>query len=371
MQPTILYARVPATHLSRQTCLTKESGTLQRCNPSEAPFRPHRFPCSAGPMPTRSHATLLIGTLVELASGLSMQPYVHDVPSFSRLARPASSPLMVDKDARLRSVGTQAMAAMAAAMISTSGVNLVQPFASPAFAAYDANARTFRKDARVTLKKSEAEENAFFRTAFAQSEKLVFSELNWGDAEAETLSQALYSAKDLKKLFLNGNGLTDEGAEAIATALRNGAAPKLKILNLSQKGPLSEKTKRCLKESRDGLQVSFAQPKQATDGPVYFAADQGILKPERVIERAQNTISGTGQPLVDGSAATCAELKKIIKVDKETLVLEKKKLAVSGALSPTGSATDPAQVKTIETIGGVIEKQIAKLELIKTKKGCS
>merc|ERR1711907_504583 len=188
--------------------------------------------------------------------------------------------------------------------------------------------------------------------------------------EAEVLSQTLYSAKGLKKLYLNGNALTDEGAEAIATALREGAAPQLKILNLSQKTPLSETTKRCIKKSRDGLSVSFATLKQASDAPVYKAADDGKLKPSRVIQRAENTILGSGQQLVDGSGATCSELQKIIDVDRATIALEKNKLN-----SKVGRAAfeviDPDEIKKVELIEKKVEQQLERLETLKANKGCA
>merc|ERR1711871_1847273 len=173
-----------------------------------------------------------------------------------------------------------------------------------------------------------------------------------------------------KKLFLNGNALTDAGAEAIAKALREGAAPNLRILNLSQRYPLSETVKRCLKGSRGGLQVSFAALKQASDGPVYKAADEGKLKPARVIERAENTILGSGQKLVDGSGATCAELQKILDVDRATLTLERAKLN-SKVGTTLYQAIDPEKIKAVQEIEEKVAKQVDRLENLKAAKGCS
>jgi len=153
-------------------------------------------------------------------------------------------------------------------------------------------------------------------SALEQSEKLVFSDLGWGDAEIKVLSQELQYAKELKKLFLNGNRITDEGIAAIESALLLGAAPKLKILNLSQKpGLMSEKARQCLRASRPGLQISYANLKQPSDASTLLAADNGALQTARVIERAK----GVNGALVDGSDATCAELKRIIDVDRVAL----------------------------------------------------
>ena len=233
------------------------------------------------------------------------------------------------------------------------------------------------EDGVVVIKKkavsSRAEKDKvklLYQLAFEQTDKLMFSDLKLGDAEVEVLSQALYSAKGLKKLFLNGNSLTDDGAEAIASALREGAAPQLKIINLSQKQPLSEATKRCIKGSREGLKVSFAALKQATDAPVYMAADNGKLKPARVIERAQNTIAGTGQQLVDGSGATCAELQKIIDVDRAALTMERAKLN-SKVGKKLFEAIDPDQIKTVEQIEQRVDQQLQRLDKLKATKGCA
>ena len=298
---------------------------------------------------------LTIGAIVELASGFSMQPCVPDV-SRSRMVHPT----MVDKSAGL-SVGT-AMAAMAAAMISTSGGSLAQPFVAPAFAAAVSQQQD---DKQVVAKKTVdmSKVNAIYKKAFEQSEKLVFSEFGWGDAEVLSLSEAIREAPQLKKLYLNGNSITDEGAEALATVLREGAAPKLRILNLSQKQAVSERTKNCLRGARDGLMVSFATLKQATDAPVYLAADEGRLKPQRVLERAENTLSGTGQQLVDGSDATCAELQKLIDVDRATLVLEKKKLTAN-------IKKNPVQLKLVEDLEQLLERQVNNLQMLEVKKGC-
>merc|ERR1719217_1898772 len=70
--------------------------------------------------------------------------------------------------------------------------------------------------------------------------------------------------------------------------------------------------------------AAFAELKQASDADVYARADAGKLNSARVIERAK---AGT---LVDGSSATCAELDKLIAVDKEAVQFEKDKLEAMG-----------------------------------------
>ena len=66
--------------------------------------------------------------------------------------------------------------------------------------------------------------NVLYKLTFEQAETLFFSELGWGDAEAEALSKELYAATSLKKLFLNGNAIQCAGASALAASL---SAPSL------------------------------------------------------------------------------------------------------------------------------------------------
>ena len=133
---------------------------------------------------------LLLGMLVEVASGFSMQRCVHGISSGNSLRRQPPSVSMIDKYAtRWALLRTQAMAAMAAAMVSTSGINLVQPFPAPASAAV-VNSESACDSLNGNI----------LKTAFEQAEKLSFSELGWGDAEASVLSRELYTAKGLKKV---------------------------------------------------------------------------------------------------------------------------------------------------------------------------
>ena len=122
--------------------------------------------------------------------------------------------------------------------------------------------------------------NGLYKLTFAQAETLFFSELGWGNAEAEALSKELYAATSLKKLFLNGNAIQCDGASAIAASLRKGDAPKLKILNLAGNRGITESDKRELLGARSGLQVNFVRLKKASDADVYLRADQGKLTNE-------------------------------------------------------------------------------------------
>merc|ERR1712129_582920 len=188
--------------------------------------------------------------------------------------------------------------------------------------------------------------NGLYKLTFAQAETLFFSELGWGNAEAEALSKELYAATSLKKLFLNGNAIQCDGASAIAASLRKGDAPKLKILNLAGNRGITESDKRELLGARSGLQVNFVRLKKASDADVYLRADQGKLTNKGAIERAS-----TGE-LVDGSTATCAELNQIMDVDRATLKIEKKLLK---------GMKDPEQIKKVEGVEQALEKQIERL----------
>ena len=102
--------------------------------------------------------------------------------------------------------------------------------------------------------------NALYKCSFEESEKLLFSEVGWGDADIKVLSQALSqtdsSKSKLRKLYLNGNKITDEGADAITGVLKAGSLPKLKILNLAGNKKMTEGAKQALRDAREGLEVS-------------------------------------------------------------------------------------------------------------------
>ena len=88
----------------------------------------------------------------------------------------------------------------------------------------------------------------------------MFSEVGWGDADIKVLSQALSqtdsSKSKLKKLFLNGNKIGDEGAAALTGVLKAGSLPKIKIINLAGNKKMSEGAKATLRASREGLEVN-------------------------------------------------------------------------------------------------------------------
>eukprot|EP00900_Chrysochromulina_parva_P016092 jgi/Chrpa1/24484/Chrysochromulina_OHIO_Genome00002359-RA len=105
-----------------------------------------------------------------------------------------------------------------------------------------------------------------------------------------------------------------------------------------------EKTKSC-----PGL-------KQKSDEGVYRRADENRLGWARVIERAK-----TGK-LVDGSSATCSELEKIIRVDKEAIRYELDKLEAM--------PNDPEQKKIVADAEKAIEAQIVKLNAKRREKSC-
>merc|ERR1719182_485554 len=95
--------------------------------------------------------------------------------------------------------------------------------------------------------------------------------------------------------------------------------------------------------------AAFAELKQASDAEVYARADDGKLNSARVIERAK-----VGK-LVDGSGASCDELKKLIAVDKEALEFEKDKLEAMGG-------SDKAQKKVVADAEKAINAQVKKHE---------
>merc|ERR1719271_1648127 len=107
-----------------------------------------------------------------------------------------------------------------------------------------------------------------------------------------------------------------------------------------------------------GCDSAGANLKQSGDFDVYKRAAEGTLTSARVIERAKK-----GQ-LVDGSGASCAELEKIIAVDKKAIKFEKDKL------DALGSSADPALKKIVAEAEDAIESQIKKLESLKSAKSC-
>merc|ERR1712176_1435145 len=123
-------------------------------------------------------------------------------------------------------------------------------------------------------------------------------------------------------------------------------------------GGLTEADRRALTSARSGLTVNFVQLKQASDAEVYIRADQGKLTNKGVIERAST------DTLVDGSGGTCTELKEIVKVDRNTIKIEKNLLK---------GMKDPEQIQKAMDIDQKLEKQVERLEKLlaaKKAKGC-
>merc|ERR1719424_434408 len=107
-----------------------------------------------------------------------------------------------------------------------------------------------------------------------------------------------------------------------------------------------------------GCQSAGANLKQAGDFDVYKRADEGVLSSARVIQRAKDG------KLVDGSGASCAELGKIIAIDKKAVKFEKDKIEAQG---DKASAADK---KTVAAAEQAIEQQLKKLEALQKSKGC-
>merc|ERR1712146_585842 len=102
-------------------------------------------------------------------------------------------------------------------------------------------------------------------------------------------------------------------------------------------------------EAKKGEKSCSTGFKQASDAEVYKRADEGKLNSARVIERAK------AGKLVDGSGASCSELKAIIATDKEAIEFEKDKLDALGG-------GNPAQTKIVADAEKAIEVQVTKLE---------
>jgi Ran GTPase-activating protein (RanGAP) involved in mRNA processing and transport len=99
------------------------------------------------------------------------------------------------------------------------------------------------------------------RTLYAKLDKidqiksLSLSDMQLTSRDMQVTSKALYQAKNLKKLFLNGNAIDDEGMASLAFALRDGAAPNLKQINLggNQRAGMTESSCSRLKGAREGI----------------------------------------------------------------------------------------------------------------------
>ena len=166
---------------------------------------------------------------------------------------PSSKPYAPSSARSMASVGRKAALkqAFALALLPTAAIPTV------ASAATDkaAKAATPQEAAKI-----QDRVNALYKCSFEESEKLLFSEVGWGDADIKVLSQAFAqtdsSKSKLRKLYLNGNKITDEGATYITGVLKAGSLPKLKILNLAGNKKMTEGAKQALRDAREGLEVS-------------------------------------------------------------------------------------------------------------------
>merc|ERR1740138_1241555 len=103
--------------------------------------------------------------------------------------------------------------------------------------------------------------------------------------------------------------------------------------------------------------AAFADLKKAGDADIYSRADAGKLNAARAIERAK-----VGD-LVDGSSATCAELDKLLEVDREAIEFEKEKLE-GRFLESRGN------VGKVQDVEKKLEEQVVRLKKIRAEKGC-
>lgn len=110
---------------------------------------------------------------------------------------------------------------------------------------------------KADLQKVNAIYEQAFRRRIGEAETLQFAGLAWGDEEAKALSLVLFAATALQRLFLAGNRFGDEGVAALATCLREGAAPALTYIELQANclQPLKAAELQALREARDGLVV--------------------------------------------------------------------------------------------------------------------
>ena len=71
-----------------------------------------------------------------------------------------------------------------------------------------------------------------FAAQFGRAKMLSYGGLEWGDAEAEVLAEAMATGalKSVKELYLGGNQVGDEGVRALAAAIEKGALPACKML---------------------------------------------------------------------------------------------------------------------------------------------
>ena len=217
------------------------------------------------------------------------------------------------------------------------------------------------------------------RAAFAKAAALIplvplaaFAELKqasdaevYGRADAGKLNAARVIERAKAGKLVNGASATcDELADILAIDRRAFQFEKDKLASMpndpEQKKVVADAEKAIEAQIKklEGLEKSksCAGLKQASDAEVYERADDNQLGYARVIERAK------AGKLVDGSSATCSELEKIIRVDKEAIRYELDKLEAM--------PNDPEQKKIVADAEKAIEAQIVKLNAKRREKNC-
>ena len=218
------------------------------------------------------------------------------------------------------------------------------------------------------------------RAAFAKAAALIplvplaaFAELKqasdadvYARADAGKLNAARVIERAKAGKLVNGASATcDELADILAIDRRAFQFEKDKLASMPNDSPQRQTVANAqkaigvqIKKIKD-LEKTKSCPglKQASDAEVYERADANKLGYARVIERAK------AGKLVDGSSATCSELEKIIRVDKEAIRYELDKLEAM--------PNDPEQKKIVADAEKAIEAQIVKLNNKRKEKKCT
>ena len=69
--------------------------------------------------------------------------------------------------------------------------------------------------------------------ALGQAERLDFGYLEWGDMDAEAFAAVLPTLERVEWLYLVGNHIGTRGLDALADAIRAGAAPRLRTFEIA------------------------------------------------------------------------------------------------------------------------------------------
>ena len=124
-----------------------------------------------------------------------------------------------------------------------------------------------------------------YKQRFAKAKTLLFVGLAWGDAEIEMLCKALKGAKKVTGMNMYGTQITEVGVRTLAACLREGAAPKLKQLNIGgSPGAKSEAAVAELKAAREGLDVALV-----------FWASQQVQTTSRLVKTDPTTLASANK----------------------------------------------------------------------------